>query len=347
MTDSAIISPAIAASRGFPVDFTWYYKQAAALEAAGDGDVILAWDFRKVRVDKPPDVVKSYTFVPIADNVVRFLCTTPAADNHCYELVRNSSKLYFDIDKKVVGSNLTEARDAFAERLKAAVLEMLSDKLPEYAAAEFAVLDGSRALADGNVKLSFHVIIVNIALASNCDGAMKGLAERLRVALGDDAVDLGVYTKHRVFRCPFATKLGDTVGLTPLRSASSPACAQMDDATFVAKSLITNFDMDTELIAIAVAQQGSKRRNQASADGEPSSKRHVPVTDQDYSALIAALQSLLRRCGDTTTKISGFRRIEINGKLSFTCRNEEVRCCLLDPELQAGFLHAICTVDFG
>jgi hypothetical protein len=226
------LAPQVRERLCIPPDGAWFYRQQPVLDRVKlqtDSSAILknntpgfpvAWDNGKGG--------KVYGFYPSAEEFYECLLKTPAGKRNAYELIRENTPCKGYLDVEWIGKP-----DEGHTKLKM-ITHSLRTKLKSAAniTADLYVACGTRNTADPDLlKHSYHIVVDNAIFDCNHDGTMKNF---FSLDTTDDwyytakdgkqkyIVDLGVYTRNRLFRLPLCCKADDPQKTPLVRISGDP-----------------------------------------------------------------------------------------------------------------------------
>jgi hypothetical protein len=182
-----------------PLTINWYWTQDKMMDDAPDGSIMFAWD----KSDGGKKVYGSHNDAAV------FFRALNNAFNYGYELIQEHKPCPLYLDIEWVGTH-----DVDHQRMR-----WIAAKIREYCSQFFDctidinVACSSRPCKD-EFKNSYHVVCKTIVFENNHDGTMKKFVtdlcegEEWYYAPTKCYVDLGVYTRNRLFRLPFCSKFG-------------------------------------------------------------------------------------------------------------------------------------------
>ena len=265
--------------------------------------------------------------------------------NGC-ELIRSDHpcRLYSDVEWTIKFDLSSERQLQFEDAVKnadahmAIWLQSLKHQLETYFGVDSThiVLTGSRIKSDAAMKMSYHVIIENLAFTCNHDGAMQAVFESVPFpnmpGVTKNPIDLLVYTPNRNIRmigCGKLSEPNNSLLFHPGLSSSNVLNSKLD-------TLLT-YNIPVEIIVDA--NDLSNFPNFAQIYKKPSSNKvpgHVVTTTTQRAAasstdrsqtehFFPALQELMEIKGDKKTKVASFNGYGNNGDLKFQCINPPTR----------------------
>lgn len=347
---------------------TSFIKKYAELVDPNHRLLAIAWD-KPTKGGKKVPAKKVYGIYETHARFWEELEKLPHAQRYAYEIVRTKQacRAYWDIE--FIISNPEDLGRAGYEVCMimrdwlAHVREEISQN--HSIDAKFCVLEGSRFDEDSkNLKISFHVIAVNVVFEHNQSKAFQNLRKNIRTLydisqcdlckdlkfrpLPTDtcAPDLSVWKDNQIFRMISCSKRG---GSTPLHFADPLLNETLDP-----------YDSFLTLYNVPVIQETDasdpqepkpkKRKRKANADQETASKyaRHNDSDEeaQDTHEMVEymlkkypvamrsihnCVQKLLHEWGHTNTKVEKLVRARVN--LRYQCLNLENRPCIFTNEI--------------
>ena len=263
--------------------------------------------------------------------------------NGC-ELIRlnHPCRLYSDVEWTINLDLASEPQPQFevavknADEYMAIWLQSLNHQLATYFGVDptHIVLRGSRIKSDTVMKMSYHVIIENLAFTCNHDGAMQAVFESVPFpdmpGVTKNPIDLLVYTSNRNIRMIGCGKLSERYN--PL--VFHPGLSSRNDLKSKLDTLLT-YNIPAEIIVDP--NDLSNFPNFAQIYKKPSSNKVRAATTSTQRAaasstdrsqmenLLPVLKELLEIKGDKKTKVTSFNGNGNNGALKFQCVNSSAR----------------------
>jgi len=198
-----------------PLEGTWFYRQKFVLDQLNSNrsGFAVAWDNGRGG--------KVYGFYLSALRFYECLLKNPVDKRYGYELICENTKCKGYLDVEWIGP-----LDVDHKKLQMITAALRAKLLSESnIIAELYVACGSRKTSDPDLmKHSYHIVIDNVIFESNHDGTMKSYFSLDTTDewyyTGKDGkrkyiIDLGVYTRNRLFRLPLCCKADDPLK-TPL-----------------------------------------------------------------------------------------------------------------------------------
>jgi hypothetical protein len=229
---------------------------------------------------------------------------------------------------------------------------------------EFIVLRGSR-IKNCMMKNSYHILATNVAFSSNY-GEMKSFFRNFveenkqdPLLTWDDngktrsIIDLGVYTRNRIFRTPLSHKgdddsrtklcrierieVDDATGYTSSyvwQEKPITAIADVLDClvTYIPSELCTSIIPDCEPCFLSL--QGSQViKSTAQQTKEPHlNSQCAAFTDQTVSQAVARMQEMLKEQHIEGIHVKGIKKVHDGGRTIYECRNVGLRNCISKPD---------------
>jgi hypothetical protein len=298
------------------------------------------------------------TFEAYPSHAELWRAVSAAPEPRCaYEIVRERApcKLYADVELYTPFSVAKAEQEEEAQRMRVGLRVFLEAMRRAGGGGALTVLDGTRRAhlpADKAAKLlgtspqateaqsvwkrSYHVVVQGHAFENaaavkarmqqstpslaSCfpeGSALRALAERQ-----PGAVDMSVYYKNKHFRMLDCCKANAPDAPfrfdAHLNEHTEPLDALVTYARHLPRMVVVGAPIKTAPAA-ASSSRGVKRPRTTST----ASMMESP------SGMLAGLQALMVRCGDSRTEVLGLHATEEDGTLRWECRNRGTRPCLL------------------
>jgi hypothetical protein len=212
------------------------------------------------------------------------------------------------------------------------------------------VSDGSRWKQNGRWKQSYHIVVSNLAFASN-HGAMKRFVEDF-IKENDtnplfwwysenrklkSFIDESVYTKNRCLRTPLSHK-GDDPTKTKLQPIERIGDSNvweprpLSSAEEILQHLVTYIPDDLRQSIIPDSENATAPNSQRRASGVSRGQPPRPAPSEQYAYIIPQVQEMINTAGGSGCVASCIKEESDSGPMMIICKNDGPRTCLVTKD---------------